>query len=184
LKNLYGLSNQLVHCTLPIITIAVVGTSPLLNALFLWEIMYSIETLHKHAHNEWQMGCQRIMKLKFHKCHNRETYLILHITNHLHHSQLSHFDILKEASNQNVKCCHQMPHPSQRICVKGRGQTICYIWFHCQFEYAMLAFKVACIQEFMHLNHLPFKVYVLPKHKVALRKCLPKFTSQSSYSQY
>ncbi len=114
MKNLYGLSNQLVHCTLPIITIAVVGTSPLLNALFLWEIMYSIETMHKHAHNEWQMGCQRIMKLKFHKCHNRETYLILHITNHLHHSQLNHFDILKEASNQNVKCCHKC-----HILVKG-----------------------------------------------------------------
>jgi hypothetical protein len=34
-----------------------VGTSPLLNALFVWEILYGIEALHKHAHNEWQMGC-------------------------------------------------------------------------------------------------------------------------------
>jgi len=38
--------NQLVYCTFP-----------LLNALFVWEIMYSIEVLRKHAQNKWQMGC-------------------------------------------------------------------------------------------------------------------------------
>jgi hypothetical protein len=107
-------------------TIAVVATSPQLNALFVWEIKYSIEALHKHAHNEWQMGCQPIMKLKFHKFQSRETCFILHIANHLHHIQLSQFDILKEASNQNARCCHQTPHPNQKIRVKGRGQTICY----------------------------------------------------------
>jgi hypothetical protein len=42
-KNLYGLSNQLVCCTLAIITIAMVGTFPLLNAFFVWEIMYRIK---------------------------------------------------------------------------------------------------------------------------------------------
>jgi hypothetical protein len=49
--------NQLVYCTLAIITIVMVGTFPLLNALFVWEIMYSIEVLRKHAQNKWQMGC-------------------------------------------------------------------------------------------------------------------------------
>jgi len=49
--------NQLVYCTLAIKTIVMVGTFPLLNALFVWEIMYSIEVLRKHAQNKWQMGC-------------------------------------------------------------------------------------------------------------------------------
>jgi hypothetical protein len=49
--------NQLVYCTLAIITIIMVETFPLLDALFVWEIMYNIEVLRKHAQNKWQMGC-------------------------------------------------------------------------------------------------------------------------------
>lgn len=49
LKNLYRPSNQLVCCTLTIITIAVVGTFPLFNALFVWEIMYSISIVQTCA---------------------------------------------------------------------------------------------------------------------------------------
>jgi hypothetical protein len=53
---------------LPIIVVMMVGSSPLLNALLIWEILYSIKALCKHLHNKQQLGCQPIMKLKFHKC--------------------------------------------------------------------------------------------------------------------
>ncbi len=49
-------------------------------------LWYGIEALHKHMHNEWQMGCQPIAKLRFHKGQNKKTSLIFHTTNHLHHN--------------------------------------------------------------------------------------------------
>ncbi len=50
--------------------------------------------MHKHLHNKQQMGCQPTMLFIFDKCQNRKTSIIFHTTNHLHHSQLSQFDIL------------------------------------------------------------------------------------------
>jgi len=84
---------------LPIIVVAMASNSALLNALFIWEILFNIEVLNKHPHNKQQMGCQPIPKVKFHKCERKETTLILHVTNDLHHNQLSQFDILNETSN-------------------------------------------------------------------------------------
>jgi len=75
----------------------------------------------KHVHNEWQMGCQPIMEFRFHKCQSRKTSFILHTANHLHHNQLSQFDILKEVDNQNAGCCHQTPHPSQKDSYQREG---------------------------------------------------------------
>jgi hypothetical protein len=119
---------------LPIIVVVMVGSSPLFDAHLIQEIMYSIKVLHKHSHNKQQMGCQPIAKPRFHKHQNRGTTIILHATNHLHHSQFSQFDKVKEASNQNVKCCHMSPHLGERINVKWGGHACHYIRLHCQLE--------------------------------------------------
>jgi hypothetical protein len=50
-------------------------TSPLVNAFFIREIIYSIEMLHKHAHNQWQMGGESIAKLRLHKGQSRKKQL-------------------------------------------------------------------------------------------------------------
>jgi hypothetical protein len=84
---------------LPIIVVVMASNFPLLNAFFIRKIMYSIEALRKHLHNKRQMGCQPIAKLKFHTRENLETSFSLHATNHLHHNQLSQFDILSKTTN-------------------------------------------------------------------------------------
>jgi hypothetical protein len=69
------------------------STFPLLNAFFIREVLYSIEMLHKHAHNQWQMGGESIVELGLHKGQSRKTGLILHTTNYLYHSKLNQFHI-------------------------------------------------------------------------------------------
>jgi hypothetical protein len=53
LKNLYGPSNQLVHCTLAIVRITMVGTFPLLNAFFVWKFMYHIKANMRTMDGKW-----------------------------------------------------------------------------------------------------------------------------------
>jgi hypothetical protein len=119
---------------LPIITMVMMGSSPLFNAHLIKKIMYSTKALHKHSHNKRQMGCQPNVKLTFHERQSRRTFIIFHATNHLHHIQLNQFDILKEVNNQNVGCCHKSPHLGERINVKWGGHACHYIRIYCQLE--------------------------------------------------
>jgi hypothetical protein len=86
-------------------------TSPLVNAFFIREIIYSIEMLRKHVQNQWQMGGEFVAELGLHKGQSRKTTFILHIANYFV-PQLNQFDIFKETGNKNPRCCHKAPHPS------------------------------------------------------------------------
>jgi len=158
-----------------------VDSSPLFNELFIHEILYNIEALHKHLHNKQQMGCQPTMMFIFDKCQNRETSIIFHTTNHLHHSQLSWFDILGDANNQNVGCCHKSPHIGERINVEWVGHACHYIKLRCQFEQSMLTFKVPIIKELEDLNFLSNQGGSLATTKCNIRTSMCVRNDTSTY---
>jgi len=69
------------NCTLPIITLLMLCTFLLLNALFIRRNLYNKETLCKH--NQWNMGNEHVVKLGFHKGQYKEMSLVFHIANYL-----------------------------------------------------------------------------------------------------
>jgi hypothetical protein len=74
-------------------------TSPLVNAFFIREIIYSIYMLCKHAHNQWQMGGEFVAKLRLHKGQSRKTTPILHTSNYLYHNLFNQFHIFRNNPN-------------------------------------------------------------------------------------
>jgi len=79
------------NCTLPIITLLMLCTFLLFNALSIRRYLYNKETLCKH--NWWKMGNEHVVKLGFHTCQYKETSLVFHIANYLRNSYLNQFHL-------------------------------------------------------------------------------------------
>jgi hypothetical protein len=147
---------------LPIIVVAMVGNSPLLNALLIWDILYNIEALCKHLHNKQQLGCQPIMKLRFHKSRKDKhlsSSMLLTICTIANSTNLTYLGKLVIKMQDVVTSCHILV---RGLVSNGGAVHVVALDFIVNLNNPYWHSRSLALKNSKAWNSCPFKVEVLP----------------------